>query len=83
MKNQTIFEFTDDKKIKYSSNSNDILKTAKTFYEKLYTKRQPSKLLLATSKLLLAKFLAKRKSQRNIFIFQVEISLKRYKNFFK
>ena len=76
MKNQTIFEFTDDKKIKYSSNSNDILKTAKTFYEKLYTKRQPSKLLLA-------KFLAKRKSQRNIFIFQVEISLKRYKNFFK
>ena len=48
MKNQTISEFPDDKKIKYSSNSNDILKTAKTFYEKLYTKRQPSKLLRKT-----------------------------------
>ena len=36
MQNQTISEFyTDDKKIKYSSNHNDILKVAKTFCETL------------------------------------------------
>ena len=36
MQNQTISEFyTDDGKIKYSSNHNDILKLAKTFWETL------------------------------------------------
>ena len=40
MQNQTIFElYTDDNKSKYSSNPNDILKSAKTNYKKLYIKR--------------------------------------------
>ena len=30
--------YTDDKKQEYSSNPNDILKSAKDYYEKLYTK---------------------------------------------
>ena len=39
--NQTISElYTDDKKTKYSSTPNDILKLAKNLCEKLYTKRQ-------------------------------------------
>ena len=39
MQNQTIFElYTDDNKSKYSSNLNDILKSTKKSYEKLYTK---------------------------------------------
>ena len=39
MQNRTLCELnTDDKKPKYSSNPNDILKSAKNFYEKLYTK---------------------------------------------
>ena len=39
MKNQTIFElYTDDKKLKYSSNPKDILKSAKKIM-KLYTRR--------------------------------------------
>ena len=32
----------------YSSNPNDILKSAKKIYEKLYTKRQPPKLQVLT-----------------------------------
>ena len=44
MQNKTISElYTDDKKSKYSSNPNDILKSAKTFYGKLYTKKSTSK----------------------------------------
>ena len=44
MKNQTISELcTDEKAWKSSSNTNDILKSAKTFYEKLYTKEKTSK----------------------------------------
>ena len=44
MKNQTIYElYTDDKNRKHSSNCNDILKSAKNFYEKLYTKDTLSK----------------------------------------
>ena len=40
--NQTISElYTADKKTRYSSNPTDILKSAKNFYEKFYTKRQP------------------------------------------
>ena len=47
MQNQTISElYTDNKKTKYSSNPNDILKLAKNFYDKLYTKMQPPKLPL-------------------------------------
>ena len=39
MQNQTIFElYTDDNKLKYSSNPTDILKSAKK-YEKLCTKQ--------------------------------------------
>ena len=39
MQNQTIFElYTDDNKSKYSSSPNDILKSTKKNYEKLYTK---------------------------------------------
>ena len=49
MQSQTISELcTDDKKTEYSSNPNDILKSAKNFYEKLCTKRQPPKLSLLT-----------------------------------
>ena len=47
MQNQPISElYTDDKKTKCSSNPNDILKSAKNFYEKLYTKRQTPRLSL-------------------------------------
>ena len=39
MKNQTKFElYTDDNKLKYSSNPKGILKSTKKKYEKLYTK---------------------------------------------
>ena len=49
MQNGAISElYTDDKKAKYSSNSNSILKSAKNFYQKLYTKRKPPKLPLLT-----------------------------------
>ena len=44
MKNQTRSElYTDDKKSNYSSNSTDIFKSAKNFYQKLYTKETTSK----------------------------------------
>ena len=67
MQNQTIsWIYWDDKETKYSSNPNDILKSAENFYEKLYTMRQPQKLLLLNC---LAKFLTKRKSQMNNFTF--------------
>ena len=47
--NQTISElYTDDRKTKYFSNPNDILKSAKNVYEKLYTKRQSPKLPFLT-----------------------------------
>ena len=35
--------YTDDQKTKYSSNPNDSLKSAKSFYENLYTKETTSK----------------------------------------
>ena len=39
MQNQTISElYTDDQKTKYSNNPRDILKSAKNFYEDLYTR---------------------------------------------
>ena len=44
MLNQTISElYTDDKNSKYSRNLNNILKSAKSFYKKLYTKETTSK----------------------------------------
>ena len=50
MQNQTISElYTDDKKSKCFSNTNDILKLDKNVYEKLYTKETTSK--IATSEL--------------------------------
>ena len=60
MPNQTISELnTDDKKTKYFGNPNDIHKSTKNFYEKLYSKRQPPKLHLLN---FLARFLTERKS---------------------
>ena len=45
MQNQITSElYTEDKKTKYSSNPNYILKSAKNFYEKFYTKRKSPKL---------------------------------------
>ena len=44
MQNQALSElYTDDKKPKYSSNPNDILKSAKNLYELLYTEEKISK----------------------------------------
>ena len=44
MQNQTISElYSDDKKLKYSINPNDILKSLKNFYGKRYTKEATSK----------------------------------------
>ena len=46
-KNQAISElYTNDEKTSYFSNPNDILKSYENFYEKVYTKTQPQKLLL-------------------------------------
>ena len=43
MQNQAISDlYIDDKKPKYFSNPYDILKSAKNFYEKLYTKERTS-----------------------------------------
>ena len=51
MQNQITSELNaDDKKSKYSSNFNYILKAAKNFYEKFYTKETTSK--TATAELL-------------------------------
>ena len=44
MQNQTISElYTDVEKSKFSSNPKDILKSAKSFYENLYTRENASK----------------------------------------
>ena len=60
MQNQTISElYTDDEKSKYSSNPNDILKTLKNFYEKLYAKE-------TTSKTATAKLFSKMSNQKKI-----------------
>ena len=51
MNNQTSSElYTDDKKTENFSNPNNILKSTKDFYEKLYTKRQPIEWPLANRK---------------------------------
>ena len=78
MQNQVISElYTDDKKAKHSSNSNDILKSAENFYEKLCTKREPPKLLLLN---FLAKLITERKSQMNNFTFVRLTFLLNFKN---
>ena len=44
MQNQTKSElYTDNKKSKYSSNPNDILKSARNYFEKIYIKETTSK----------------------------------------
>ena len=71
--------YTDDKKTKYSSNINDIFKSAGN--SKLYTKRQPPKLLLVN---ILAKFITQTKiSNEKFHLCEADISLKRYNIFFK
>ena len=57
--------YTDDNKSKYSSTTKDILKSAKTFYEKLHTKQTST---AATTKFL-SKFLTERKYLMNTLIF--------------
>ena len=65
MQNQTISElYTDGKKSKCFSNTNDILMLDKNVYEKLYTKETTSKTATAE---LLVNFLTERKSQMSNF----------------
>ena len=48
MQNQTKSElYTDNKKWKYSSNPNDILKSARNYFEKIYIKETTSKSTIA------------------------------------
>ena len=54
------------RKTKYSSKPNNIFKSAKKFYEKLYTKKKPPKLPLLT---FLVKCLTEVKAQMNNFTF--------------
>ena len=61
--NQTISElYTDDKKSKYPSNPNDMLKSAKNFHKNYYTKCPKLPLLN-----FIVQFLTERKSQINNF----------------
>ena len=74
MQNQTISElYTDDKKSKFSSNPEDILKSAKKIYENLYTRKKVSK--SATNKLLNKIPLKKKISKEHIFLCEAEMSL--------
>ena len=74
MQNQTISElYTDDKKSKFSSNPEDILKSAKKIYENLYTRKKVSK--SATNKLLNKIPLKKKISKEHFFLCEAEISL--------
>ena len=77
MQNQTTSElYTEDKKTKYSSNPNYILKSAKNFYEKLYTKRQSPKLFTSY---LLTKIPNKKKiSNEQFHLCKAEISPKHF-----
>ena len=66
MQNETIFElYTDDNKSKYSSNLKGIYKSAKKFYEKLYTEQTST----AATTIFLAKFLTERKYLMNTLIY--------------
>ena len=74
MQNQTISElYTDDKKSKFSSNPEDILKSAKKIYENLYTRKKVSK--SATNKLLNKIPLKKKISKEHFFLCEAEMSL--------
>ena len=74
MQNQTISElYTDDKKSKFSSNPEDILKSAKKNYENLYTRKKVSK--SATNKLLNKIPLKKKISKEHFFLCEAEMSL--------
>ena len=74
MQNQTISElYTDDKKSKFSSNPEDILKSAKKIYENLYTRKKVSK--SATNKLLNKIPLKKKISKEYFFLCEAEMSL--------
>ena len=74
MQNQTMSElYTDDNKSKYSSNPKYILKSAKKFYEKLYTKE-------TTSKAAITEFLSKIPNRKKIsneqfYLCEAKISL--------
>ena len=54
--------YIDDKKLKYSSNANYILKSAKNFYESLYTKETTSKTAIAE---LFSKIFSRKKISKN------------------
>ena len=73
MQNKTIFElYTDDNKLKYSSNLKDISKSAKIFYEKLYTKQTST----AATTDFLSKILNRKKiSNAHFNLCEVDISL--------
>ena len=74
MQNQTISElYTDDKKSKFSSNPEDILKSEKKIYENLYTRKKVSK--SATNKLLNKIPLKKKISKEHFFLCEAEMSL--------
>ena len=74
MQNQTISElYTDDKKSKFSSNPEDILKSAKRIYENLYTRKKVSK--SAPNKLLNKIPLKKKISKEHFFLCEAEMSL--------
>ena len=74
MQNQTISElYTDDKKSKFSSNPEDILKSAKKIYENLYTRKKVSK--SATNELLNKIPLKKKISKEHFFLCEAEMSL--------
>ena len=74
MQNQTISElYTDDKKSKFSSNPEDILKSANKIYENLYTRKKVSK--SATNKLLNKIPLKKKISKEHFFLCEAEMSL--------
>ena len=65
MQNETISElYTDDKKVKYSSNPNDVLKSVKTFMKIFMQRRERPKILLLN---ILLKFLTERKYHINNF----------------
>ena len=74
MQNQKMTElYTDDKKTKYSSNPNDLLKSVPNFYEKLYSKTATFSKIHNRTKI----------SNEKSHLCEVEISLKIYKHFFE
>ena len=74
MQNQTISElYVDDKKSKSVSNTKDILTSAKSFYEKLYTKENVFK--SAMNEFLIRILNHKKISNEHFKLFEAEISL--------